>query len=310
MVFCARAAAMATCSAPPAWLDSNGPPWVQPYWAERLEPLDAGDAGLAYVVPDFLSAAETSHILRRAQSLAHGESKPYVSMVLGSRGDDGLVDPTLEAIEARIANLTGVPAGDVPRVSLNRPWGAEHAASRLALQNLHHDQNQRPRRALTVLIYLSGGEDEGGHEEVLQGGETLFPCVTARAQAEDGATERDAGISGTILGRMELCERLERAYHARRLALTMPNGIFKTPSFDPQAALAASELCRSPSGSGGDAAQVALRVAPRRGSALLFRYVRLDAPSHALPRMWHGGCRVVSGEKWTYQMFKELPEGS
>jgi len=302
-----------TCAAPAAWLDASGPPWVQ-YWAEQLEPLDAGDAGLAYLVRDFLSVAETSHIIRRSAALAHGEPKPYASMVLGARGDDGVIDPTLEAIENRIVNLTGVPAGDVPRVSLNRPWGTEHAASRVALQNLHHDQNQRPRRALTILIYLSGGEDEGGDEEVLRGGETLFPCVTSRAQPEDdgAAHSGGGGGDGTMLGRTELCERLERAYHERRLSLTMPNGIFRTPSFDPQAALAASELCRShTSGGVGGASEPALRVAPRRGSALLFRSMRLDSPSlTSLPQMWHGGCRVRSGEKWTYQMFKELPESS
>ena len=52
--------------------------------------------------------------------------------------------------------------------------------------------------------------------------------------------------------------------------------------------------------------QGALRVTPRRGTALLF----MSASPHngsLLPAMWHGGCRVYRGEKWTVQKFKELP---
>ena len=32
-----------------------------------------------------------------------------------------------------------------------------------------------------------------------------------------------------------------------------------------------------------------LRIAPARGSALLFLSVRRDAPTRGLPHMWHGG---------------------
>ena len=45
-----------------------------------------------------------------------------------------------------------------------------------------------------------------------------------------------------------------------------------------------------------------------RGMAVLF----LSAAPHGgapLPHMWHGGCRVRRGEKWTLQRFKELPQG-
>jgi len=100
--------------------------------------------------------------------------------------------------------------------------------------------------------------------------------------------------------------------------------------FDAEAARAASALCpsgvageeggeegrevRGGVGSGvGDEAGMrwggggVLRIAPARGSALLFLSVRRDAPTRGLPHMWHGGCRVHRGEKWTLQFFKELP---
>ena len=40
---------------------------------------------------------------------------------------------------------------------------------------------------------------------------------------------------------------------------------------------------------------------------LRFLSVRPDAPAEGLPHMWHGGCAVAAGEKWTMQVFKELP---
>ena len=66
---------------------------------------------------------------------------------------------------------------------------------------------------------------------------------------------------------------------------------------------AASRMCDAR-----DAPAEAVRVAPRRGMAVLF----LSAAPHGgapLPHMWHGGCRVRRGEKWTLQRFKELPQG-
>ena len=76
-----------------------------------------------------------------------------------------------------------------------------------------------------------------------------------------------------------------------------------TRNFDEDAVRAASQMCGAR-----EAPAEALRVAPRRGMAILF----LSAAPHGgapLPHMWHGGCRVRRGEKWTLQRFKELPRG-
>jgi len=76
-----------------------------------------------------------------------------------------------------------------------------------------------------------------------------------------------------------------------------------TRNFDEDAVRAASRMCDAR-----DAPAEAVRVAPRRGMAVLF----LSAAPHGgapLPHMWHGGCRVRRGEKWTLQRFKELPQG-
>ena len=81
------------------------------------------------------------------------------------------------------------------------------------------------------------------------------------------------------------------------------NAASTTRNFDEDAVRAASQMCGAR-----EAPAEALRVAPRRGMAILF----LSAAPHGgapLPHMWHGGCRVRRGEKWTLQRFKELPRG-
>ena len=52
-----------------------------------------------------------------------------------------------------------------------------------------------------------------------------------------------------------------------------------------------------------------LRVEPVAGSALAFVHEESDKSAEALADMWHGGCRVTAGTKWTLQQFKELPDG-
>ena len=66
------------------------------------------------------------------------------------------------------------------------------------------------------------------------------------------------------------------------------------------AAAVASDLCKAPTASG-------LRIAPKRGAAVLFLSASPEADGGILWNMWHGGCRVQRGEKWTMQQFKELP---
>ena len=154
-----------------------------------------------------------------------------------------------------------------------------------SLQNLHHDTNERPRRVATVLMYLSG-EEEDVEDGGLKGGETLLPCVQPRG--------RDGDIDA------ELCGRLRNAFESGERFLSPPGGIHSGQCFDEIAAAAASGLCQAAVPSSG------LRITPKRGAAVLFLSASPEAGGGTLWQTWHGGCRVRSGEKWTMQQFKEL----
>ena len=49
-----------------------------------------------------------------------------------------------------------------------------------------------------------------------------------------------------------------------------------------------------------------IRVAPQRGAALLFWSADREQ-GRGLEQMWHAGCKVRRGAKWTLQKFKERP---
>ena len=95
-------------------------------------------------------------------------------------------DETLSAIEQRIAKLTGIPFhDDESPLMLGETMGGSLTPEELKskqelgdafIEGLHHDHNQRPNRAVTVLTYITGGEDSG-----LVGGGTIFPCLRLRA---------------------------------------------------------------------------------------------------------------------------------
>lgn len=313
----------------PAWRDGTGSdvgkgsatraPWLQNrapwFWADQLTRLDA--AGEVYLVRELLAEWEVDHVLARVAAM-RSPVRPHATTVLSGWDSRGrVVDPVMVAVEERVANLTGIPphgAEGMPRVTLTRPVGgvgegsggggassavaegsgADVETAAAALKNLHHDQNSvaddgrrgwKRRRAVTALVYLTDAENDG-----LVGGETLFPCV-----ARDGSNRTTEDGEGST------CTRLAEAYSRGELELAMRGG------FDEAAARDVSGMCGVSRIGGEDGGGTGLRVAPRRGWAVLFLSVRPDAPAEGLPHMWHGGCAVSAGEKWTLQVFKELP---
>ena len=275
-------------------------------------PVDV--AGRLFLLPNFLAEDEVLAFRSIAEiNPSRFETKPplhYAYAELPAHHESSANELT-RAVEERIANVTGIPAhvGDSRlQMAVTRPWSEALGH----IFNLHHDTNKAPRRAATVLIYLSDASSDR-----LEGGETIFPCL-----------ELDENHPMAS----DLCKRLGTAFAAGERFLRATSATHDgNPAFDTEAAEAASEEClRMPyshdskddiGGTGvatkhmspGDQAMAArgrtggLHIRPLRGAALLFFSRRDDEEAHLIPEMWHGGCRVRQGEKWTLQLFKELP---
>ena len=189
----------------------------------------------------------------------------------------------------------------------------------------------------------SGFGDRDGSEgadefEELVGGETVFPCVRSWP-ADDPALIPGPDHKLSAAKVAEACERLEGHFTRGTRYIGHPLHELDQPneSADEAAARLTSDLCVT------SKAPDVLRVRPRRGDALLFlnvgRACPIVAPPHpcpppspprclvpsacrrpplpalapvqvdpeggeALPQMWHAGCQVERGHKWT------LREGS
>ena len=148
--------------------------------------------------PNFLSSAEIDHLLdlsrcgtsmQPEQALSQeftrsAKSGQTVSLPLPSMCDD----PTIRAIEERCAAVTGIPIhpDEEPLGMRLTSASTQEECAEGFCSALHVDTNQGGRyRCATVLLYLHA-------IDVLEGGETRFPCVDAATPLREAA-ERLAG---------------------------------------------------------------------------------------------------------------------
>lgn len=313
------------------WRAGRSWPWLEERWA--AEQLDA--AGLTYRLPGFLTEDEMEHVLSTVQRRLNfsTESSTYEMAMLGGAGlaepshtlrhqhakmykdyyqPDDVADRVLLGIERRLGEVVGIPFHDFEtplQLSHTRSPTEAREASYFPSGNLHHDLNQRGNRTASIIMYLTTeGEpwyDGLVRHEGLDGGETLFPCVRpwAPADALEAPVVSD-DLRASCERITESFDRGKRFLHhplAEELAPTNDGSWFASPpptSHDPEAATTASDLCVASS------AGAALRFAPRRGDALLFLSVHPES-GEAFQQMWHAGCPVRQGHKWTLQKFKE-----
>ena len=139
-------------------------------------------SGLIYAIPGFLSEEHVRHIHRIAQASRTLATGSYASVEVTrpwERGSDAIIAD----VEYRIGSLVGLPphpAESPMRISVNRPWRpmdtAPHPDEESALQNLHIDTNEAPRRVVTVLLYLTDEVADGLDGGVERRADTSYPC--------------------------------------------------------------------------------------------------------------------------------------
>lgn len=157
-------------------------------------PLGHGGPGPSvYLVDDFVTALEVRELRRHAyecfaRKLGAGRSfeqswlafdskpSPVVTDHVGSATcPPGGAAELLALVDERIGRLVGIPphAAEEPfMLSRQQP----EVPTKDAFENLHHDKinEDKERRAATVLVYLSDSDDaEGGH--------TIFPALPPAA---------------------------------------------------------------------------------------------------------------------------------
>jgi hypothetical protein len=289
-VSCAAAALVLAALAPLDWLAvqrrRSGPreqhvlpvtPLAEPLSLEALS-----WAGLVFSVDNFASLAECDLLRAEADELFAGTGhvdEPFRYETWQRRKHSA----TLELLEARVANLTGIPPHDHEgEWSANRMTPLADTRDRpipLA-RSLHHDKNQRERRSVTVLLYLKSAHDaDGGH--------TIFPALPR----DGGRAQLGADPADPVA---RLARVLERAFQRGLRALTgggaMQDGVYAE-------VVRQCRLARH-----GESPAIA--VTPRAGRAILFWS---DLPDGSPNRIsWHAGCGAVGGEaRYALQKFKE-----
>ena len=158
--------------------------------------------------------------------------------------------------------------------------------------NMHHDTNKSPRRVATVIIYLLT--------------KTRTDCSEARPSFHASPS---IALPHCIDSQRSVCATAGWLYESHRFLEC--HGHVWQPSIRREATRRRANCARGDSLA---AREPSVRIIPRRGTALLFfsgsvhshhRHVHADSWGD----MWHGGCRVRQGEKWTLQLFKEMAIG-
>ena len=301
----------------------------------------------------FLTDAECDWLIAQTSHPRRG-FKPdaaYNSVYFGER--ELLRNAPLRALEDRIAAVTFSPTHPdeepllthriMPEKRLDQSPSAEDAVITRAveakgIENLHHDKANKPFTSVTVLAYLSDVPE--GH-----GGHTVFPCTGAFPAADKAAAVDEDGDAKTGDGAWAgagaapqptpvapLCARVYDAgvrWHNGKRTVTSnfvqwtgreerdeAAGRTKGPE-DPAVAAAMADMLRAGAAACRDELPGALRVRPRRGSAVVFWHDRAGKGAKGDPdgdpMAWHTGCPVLRGAdgegavKWTMQKFKETP---
>lgn len=129
-------------------------------------------------VPSFLSRSECEALRELRNSHVHARTAPH-SHQPGERAEIGTwwLEPTshlVADVETRIGNLTGIARHD-GESDVKLTSHAAPIAWRKRAYQLHHEKVAKPRRTLTVLVYLSSSHSD------TDGGHTVFPATASQS---------------------------------------------------------------------------------------------------------------------------------
>ena len=233
--------------------------------------------------------------------------------------------PFVQAIERRIGAVTGYPPhpGEEPlnihridAMAVAAVGDADHGRAcvevdgatadscGLSVTSVHHDKVQKEYSHATVLAYLVDIDDGGG---------TVWPCPMRYDNASGtaptsyyaqpaAACETAFALRGRWFDGAEAVayQRFQKHRAAPPLHAALQEVLLASHYgclFD-----GSSQAPPQPAW----IATPALRTAARKGDAVVFFHDHMDLTGDA--QAFHAGCIPRSGDKWTMQKFKELPQ--
>lgn len=266
-----------------------------------------------FVVDDFLSIEEVDTIIKTGDKMiskkAIQKRKDQFQMYFQEEDFlNGEIGDLLQELEARIARVTMVREHDdeTPLLFTRRQPGANlgDQIPNQQIRQIHHDKNQRERRVVTVLIYLS---DEG-----FSSGETIFPCLPNDVQTHRGrgrTADPDAPSARFYDHLREQYENGTRVISGSQSKKIQDQFVNKHIGMFREVNEQCLKLKR------GEESQI-FSVKPKKGRAIIFWNTLPDAtPNH---HIWHTVCEDLGDlgagansttktpYRYTIQKFKEV----
>merc|ERR1719265_2015948 len=268
---------------------------------------DAGFAdSAAALVEDFLSAEGVDHF--RGLLLEHAKvdhvdptsrraylgGAQYGGMMISSHPhlDVSLPeDEILNAVEARIADVLGIPASNEEKhlqivVTVEGP-------EKKPVQAIHHDKNSGMTRQATAIVYISHVED---------GGETVFPALPLHPSGPVARTAEQQQIGKAlkklVKGQME---NLQPEIPWPPLAIDGESELYE------QMAKACPKSGLHAPSAGNQTAPLIVKPVPGRA---IFFWHETRAKVDVIFDNFHMGCPVKKGVKLALQKFKHYASGN
>ena len=269
---------------------------------------DAGFAdSAAALVEDFLSAEEVDHfrgLLLKHVKVDDGGDPTHGLAYVGGAQYGGLMisshphldvslpeDEILNALEARIADVLGIPASNEEKhLQMVMTAGSPEKNQ---VQAIHHDKSVGMTRQATVIVYISHVED---------GGETVFPALPVHPSGPVARTAEQQQIGKALkkLVKGQL-ENLQQEIPWPTLEIDEESELYE------QMAKACPKSGLHAPNAGNQTAPLIVKPVPGRA---IFFWHETRAKGDAIFDNFYMGCPIKKGVKLALQKFKHYASGN